>query len=204
MSLNLVIIGIIKTVNVYVGFFNFNFKLEWLSSLILRNLGINSKLLIEIFSVVIDFFSKILFSFSLLIQRRPTERGRIAVWLVSSLNRYDLTKEVDILECSETVESKLVKLETRRTRILPPMLIVFTAYLSFSLSKGCLNSWVALIISILRHGLGREFKPWWQQTLFQTQAQHLHFIHDSIWFIWLDTFICQSNLSCELWTENWK
>ena len=65
-----------------------------------------------------------LFSFSLLLQRRPTERGRSAVWLVSSLNRYDLTKEVDILECSETVESKLVKLETSRTMIPLPTLSI--------------------------------------------------------------------------------
>ena len=32
--------------------------------------------------------------------------------------------------------------------------------------------------------LDREFEPWWQQSLFQTQGQHLHFLDDSIWFIW--------------------
>ena len=73
---------------------------------------------------------------------------------------------------------------------------------------GRLNSWVvshlALIISTLRHALGHEFEPWWQQTLYRTQAQHLCFIHDSIWFIWFDTIICLSNLSCEVWNRKLK
>ena len=73
---------------------------------------------------------------------------------------------------------------------------------------GRLNSWVvshsALIIGTLRHALGREFEPWWWHTLFWTQAQHLRFIHDSIWFIWFDTIICLSNLSCELWNRKLK
>ena len=47
----------------------------------------------------------------------------------------------------------------------------------------------------------REFEPRWWQTLFWTQAQHLCFIHDSIWFVWFDTIICLSNLSCELWNR---
>ena len=70
---------------------------------------------------------------------------------------------------------------------------------------GRLNSWVvshkALIICTLCHDLGHEFEPWWWQTLFRTQAQHLCFLHDSIWFIWFDTIICLSNLSCELWNR---
>ena len=70
---------------------------------------------------------------------------------------------------------------------------------------GCLNSWVvshlALINGTLRHALGCEFKPQWWQTLFQTPAQHLRFIHDSIWF---DYIICLSNLSCELWNRKLK
>ena len=48
---------------------------------------------------------------------------------------------------------------------------------------------------------GREFEPWWHQTLFRTQAQHLCFIHNSVWF---DTIICLSNLSCELWSGKLK
>ena len=74
--------------------------------------------------------------------------------------------------------------------------------------KGLLNSWVvshsALIIGSLRHALGHELQPWWQQTLFRAPAQHLCFIHDSIWFIWFDTIICLSNLSCELWNRKLK
>ena len=35
-------------------------------------------------------------------------------------------------------------------------------------------------------------------------AQHLHFLHDSIWFIWFETIICLSNLSCELWNRKLK
>ena len=62
-----------------------------------------------------------------------------------------------------------------------------------SLCLGRLNSWVvshsALIIGKLCHALGCEFKPWWWQTLFRTQAQHLCFIHDSIWFICLSKFV---------------
>ena len=30
------------------------------------------------------------------------------------------------------------------------------------------------------------------------------FIHDSIWFVWFDTIICLSNLSCELWNRKLK
>ena len=42
--------------------------------------------------------------------------------MVSSLTRLDLTKKENmlLLECSEAVESKLVKLETNHTVILPP------------------------------------------------------------------------------------
>ena len=59
-------------------------------------------------------------------------------------------------------------------------------------------------ISTLCHALGCEFEPWWWQTLFQAQAQHLCFLHDSIWFIWFDTIICLSNLLCELWNRKLK
>ena len=71
-----------------------------------------------------------------------------------------------------------------------------------------LGAWVvshlALIIGMLHHALGHEFEPWWRQTLFRTQAQHRRFLHDSIWFIWLDTIIWLSNLSCELWNRKLK
>ena len=67
-----------------------------------------------------------------------------------------------------------------------------------------MDSWVALNIITLYYALGREFKPQWQQTLFQTQALHLCFLHDSIWFIWFDTIICLSNLSYELWNRKLK
>ena len=67
-----------------------------------------------------------------------------------------------------------------------------------------MDSWVALNIITLYYALGREFKPQWQQTLFQTQAQHLRFLHDSIWFILFDTIICLSNLSFELWNRKLK
>ena len=40
-----------------------------------------------------------------------------------------------------------------------------------------LEKYVALTLTI----------PLWWQTIFRTQAQHLCFIHDSIWFIWFDT-----------------
>ena len=69
------------------------------------------------------------------------------------------------------------------------------ANLSAHIKLRCLNSWLvshsAQIIGTLCHALGHEFKHWWQQTPFQTQAQHLCFLHDSI---------CHVN--CE--TENWK
>ena len=79
---------------------------------------------------------------------------------------------------------------------------------SNNMQVGRLNSWVvshlALIIGTLHHALGCEFNPWWWQTQFQTQAQHLCFLHDSIWFIWFDTIIRLSNLSCELWNRKLK
>ena len=67
---------------------------------------------------------------------------------------------------------------------------------------GCLNSWVvspnALFSCMLSYALGSEVKPWWWRILFWTQAQHLCFLCDSIWFIWFDAIICLSNLSWEL------
>ena len=59
-----------------------------------------------------------------------------------------------------------------------------------------LNFWTSV-----RYALGHEFEPRWRQTLFRTQAQHLCFIHNSVWF---DTIICLSNLSCELWSRKLK
>ena len=74
--------------------------------------------------------------------------------------------------------------------------------------SGRLNSWVvshsALIIGALCHALGHEFELWWQQTLFWTQAQYLHFLHYSIWFIWFNTIIFPSNMSCDLWNKRLK
>ena len=58
--------------------------------------------------------------------------------------------------------------------------------------------------TLVCYALGREFEPWWCQTLFRTQAQHLCFIHNSVWFVWFDTIICLSNLSCELWSRKLK
>ena len=54
-------------------------------------------------------------------QRTLTVGKRITVRLVFSLKRLDLTKEENMLffACSEATESKLVKLETSRTVILP-------------------------------------------------------------------------------------
>ena len=87
------------------------------------------------------------------------------------------------------------------------ILIFYFGQLMFWL-KGRLNSSVVsqldLIFGTLCHALGREFKPWWRQTLIRTQAQHLHFIHDSVWFVWFDTIICLSNFSCELWNRKLK
>ena len=52
------------------------------------------------------------------------------VWLISSLTRLDLTKQENklLFVCTEAVESKLVKLETSCTVILPPTAIVFSDY----------------------------------------------------------------------------
>ena len=56
-------------------------------------------------------------------QRTLTIGGRITVWLVSSLTRLELTNERNIIlfVFSEAVKCNLVKLETSRTVILPPM-----------------------------------------------------------------------------------
>ena len=58
--------------------------------------------------------------------------GRIIVWLVSNLKRLELTKKLMLLfVCSGTVKSKLVKLETSRTLILP-----------LTASVHCLRFWI--------------------------------------------------------------
>ena len=50
--------------------------------------------------------------------------------------------------------------------------------------------------------------PWVQASVktnsIWAQAQHLHSLHDSIWFIWFDTIIGLSNLSFELWNRKLK
>ena len=53
--------------------------------------------------------------------RKLTIEGMITVQLVSSLTRLDFTSKESMLlfVCSEAVDSKLVKLETSRTVILP-------------------------------------------------------------------------------------
>ena len=64
-------------------------------------------------------------------------------------------------------------------------------YTWFLLSLRCAMPWA------LSSSLGNN-------KLFWTQAQHLLFIHDSTWFIWFDTIVCLSNLSCELWNSKLK
>ena len=59
-------------------------------------------------------------------------------------------------------------------------------------------------IGTQHYTLGHEFTPQRQQILYQTQAQHLHFFHNSIWFIWFDTIICLSFFSFELWNRKLK
>ena len=61
-----------------------------------------------------------------LYQRTLAVGGRITVWLVSSLSRLDLTKKEKmlLLVFSEANESKLVRLETSCTVILPPTVSV--------------------------------------------------------------------------------
>ena len=60
------------------------------------------------------------------VYRTPTEEGMITVRLVSSSTRLDLTKKENMLlfVSSEAVVSKILKLETSRTVILPPMVSV--------------------------------------------------------------------------------
>ena len=75
--------------------------------------------------------------------------------------------------------------------------------------EGCMQSWVvshlALNIGMLHHTLAYEFTTPWRQTLYQTQEQHLHFYHDSVWlFDLILLFVCQTNLSCELWNRKLK
>ena len=52
------------------------------------------------------------------------------------------------------------------------------------IEEGQLDSWVVSHLApnfgTLCHALACEFEPWWQQTLFQTQTQHLCFLRDSI------------------------
>ena len=73
---------------------------------------------------------------------------------------------------------------------------------------GSLDSWLvshlALNIGTLSHAVGCELEPRCQQTLFGPKHYIFALFHDSYWFIWFDTFICLSNLSCELWSRKWK
>ena len=64
----------------------------------------------------------------------------------------------------------------------------------------CRDSWVvshlALNNGILYRALGCQFAPWWWQTLYQTQAQHLHFF--MILFDSILSFVCQiCHVNCE-------
>ena len=60
-----------------------------------------------------------------MVHKRLTVGGRITVQLVSDLTRLDMVNEEKMFfVCSEAVESKLVKLETSRTVILPPTVSV--------------------------------------------------------------------------------
>ena len=80
-------------------------------------------------------------------------------------------------------------------------------YKAITKPMGRLDSRVVFTLDLwtsVRYALGREFEPRWRQTLFRTQAQHLCFIHNSVWFVWFDTIICLSNLSCELWSGKLK
>ena len=60
------------------------------------------------------------------IQTTLTIGERITVWLISFLTRLDLTEELNMVSfvCSETVQSNMVKLETSRTVIIPPLVSV--------------------------------------------------------------------------------
>ena len=84
---------------------------------------------------------------------------------------------------------------------------MYSGFLNGPLSAGVPESWVvshlALIISTLHHSQGREFKPWWWQTL--SDPSTISTLSSRfIWFIWFDTVICLSNLSCELWNRKLK
>ena len=65
-----------------------------------------------------------------LYQRTLAVGGRMTLWLVSSLSRLDLTKKEKmlLLVFSEANESKLVRLETSCTVILPPTVSVLCLY----------------------------------------------------------------------------
>ena len=97
-----------------------------------------------------------------------------------------------LLQCSEIKNSDW---------ILQEMWLILT-------NQNARGAWIAewyhTRLCSLPFALGCEFKPQWRQTLFRTQAQHLCFLHDSIWFIWFDTIICLSNLLCELWNRKLK
>ena len=43
-----------------------------------------------------------------------------------------------------------------------------------------------------------------ENILFLDPSTKSMLFHDSIWFVWFDTIICLSNLSCELWNRKLK
>ena len=88
-----------------------------------------------------------------------------------------------------------------------PKCISFTLEVLFSFRGAWIAEWChtwLLILVCCAVPMDHEFEPQWWQTLFWTQAQHLCFLHDSIWFIWFEINICLSNLSCELSNKKLK
>ena len=70
--------------------------------------------------------SNLKYSFRLTNAREHSPYGELYLQLVSSLTRLELTKEENmlIMTCSEAVESKLVKLQTSCTVVLPKQILV--------------------------------------------------------------------------------
>ena len=102
-----------------------------------------------------------------------------------------------------------------------PHLYFKTKLMSFTLVDVILKSLYGLNLKFLKSAWIAEWSshstfehwyatPWAMSSslgdvkLFWTQAQHLCFIHNSVWFVWFDTIICLSNLSCELWSGRSK
>ena len=107
-------------------------------------------------------------------------------------------------------QQKVTGIDDQIWNLYSHLAVVIHLFIEFNklFCVGHLDSWVeshlALNIGTLCHALGHEFEPRWQETLFRTPAQHLHFLHDCVWFIWFDTIICLSNLLGELWNRQLK